>query len=183
MGSIFILFNFTDSIPVVSGAVIGAIITSLINYFNNKNLLLNDLDNKSGWRANMYEIASKPNIRMTDIYILRTSVRVVKKNDLTTSTFDYITNDIIDFCNFLENKYYYRNPNYEQTKLLSFEETQLFHLFSRYLLKHHWEENQIRTFEFIKQLEWHDENRNLYYKIKNDENYQMIMKDIKINNS
>lgn len=183
MDNIFILLSFNDSIPVFLGAIIGATITSIINYFNNKNQLLNDLDNKSGWRANMYKIASKPNVRMTDIYTLRTSVRVVKKKDLTASTFDWITNDIIDFCNFLENKYYSKNLNYEYSKLLSFEETQLFHLFSRYLLKHHWEVNQKKTFNFIKKLEWLDENRDLYYEIKKDKNYQTIMKKIRTYNS
>lgn len=183
MDNILILLSFSNTFFPFLGALLGAIIPAAISYFNNKKQLLNDLDNKSGWRAKMYEMASKPNIRMNDIYMLRTSVRVVKKKRLTSSTFDWVTNDIIDFCNFLENKYYYRDLNYDQSKLLSFEETQLFHLFSRYLLKHHWEVNQMKSFRFIKKLEWHDENRDLYYEIKKDENYQIIMKDIKKYNS
>ncbi|MCJ1764983.1 hypothetical protein [Mammaliicoccus sciuri] len=150
MDNIFIILSIKEGwstlLSAILGAILGSSITSTINYYNSKRQLLNDLDSKSEFRKRLYDVASNPTPCMKDVLTIRTSLRFIKKNtkNNTQEDFDIITNDIIDFCDTIENEYY--NSLYKKNFKLTNKDTKILQLYTRYLLKHHWEKNQVKLF-------------------------------------
>ncbi len=126
-------------LAVISGQVINGIIATL----NTRKQLLNSLDDKSEWRKNLVQVSSNPSPTIEDIFIVRTTLRIFKKDKryIEKNSFDDISNEIIDFCTLLENRYdlsKYTGKDFN----ISIYERKILHLYTRFLLKHHWEENQ-----------------------------------------
>ena len=131
--------------------------------------LLNELDQKSEWRKELMDIASKINISTKDIYRILASLRFIPKgeieiydirinniftNDIEVYNFlkrhkdkdfyiisNYIYNDLIEIL-----KNYYKDENKNRSfceKQLTAKESQKVRLYTLFLLKHHWEYNLI----------------------------------------
>lgn len=121
---------------VILSGLIGAILGGLISFRSNKENLNDSLDSKSGWRKQLFDIASKNEIVLDDVYRVRASLRYDKhKNErMIPFSFDWMSNLMIDYCEWLVEK---RNCtiNIKLTKT----ESEIIRIFCRYLLKNHWE--------------------------------------------
>ncbi|MEI3637962.1 hypothetical protein Tome2F_10690 [Lactococcus lactis subsp. lactis] len=135
----------------VSG-LIGSLLTIIVTMFivprTNKKALADSLDSKSEWRKSLFQAASREAITMSDVYLLRASLRYkahsysegieINSNSYDFEmTFDNITKKMIDFCDNLEIK-----SDKKGGKLsLSKKEQKEVRIYLRYLLKAHWEWN------------------------------------------
>lgn len=126
-------------LAVISGQVINGIIATL----NTRKQLLNSLDDKSEWRKKLVQVSSNPSPTIEDIFIVRTTLRIFKKDKryIEKNSFDDISNEIIDFCTSLENRYDLSKQIRKDFNITIYER-KILHLYTRFLLKHHWEENQ-----------------------------------------
>lgn len=104
--------------------------------------MFDNLDSKSGWRKTLFNIAGTSNITMDEVYQLRASVRF-KKNKISNEkkSFANVTNEIIDFCDNLD------NVNKSSLRLLTFNEQEMIRIFCRYLLANQWELLQLSPIE------------------------------------
>lgn len=145
------------------GAMLGALITSLVNIHNSKKQLLNSLDDKLDWRKRLYDVACKKDLDLNDIYTIRTALRIFPKKygSFDLNSFDSMTYEIITFCDLIEN-------DYESTNHFTSKQRNLIHLYTRYLLKHHWEVNQQRIF---KSNELYEESK-IIHRMRMSEEYQ-----------
>lgn len=115
--------------------------------------LLNSLDQKSEWRKELMNIASKPILRFEDVYRILASLRFVPKTkeEIEKSNhqqFDEISNYI--YCRLLdiivkrfkglEINSILIEKNLNQT--LKLEEIEEVRQYTKFLLKHHWEYNK-----------------------------------------
>lgn len=141
------------------GILLTLIVTALIIPRTNKKELADSLDSKSEWRKSLFQAASKENITMDDVYLLRASLRYkphshseeieIKSDSYECElTFDNITKKMIEFCEEMEKKYSstdfikegYSN-NGETATLLKENDRKIVRIYLRYLLKAHWEWN------------------------------------------
>lgn len=186
---------------VITGActVISAVIAIIGVHFtinNSRKLknqeLLNELDQKSEWRKELMDIASKVNISTKDIYRILASLRFIPKdeieiydirinniftNDIEIYNFlkrhkdkdfyiisNYIYNDLIEILN-----EYYKDENKNRSffeKQLTAKESQKVRLYTLFLLKHHWEYNQS------------EEKKNKFINIERQE-FEKVIKQVK----
>ena len=129
--------------------------------FNSQRLknkeLLNDLDQKSEWRKELMNVASKTFLTTDDIYRVLASLRFVPKvtsnNKKEKDDFDHMTREIYDELNrLLRVKYGFKikqkisslKGSQKDEKLyiyLKYEDCEIVRLYTKYLLKHHWEIN------------------------------------------
>lgn len=119
--------------------------------------LLNDLDQKSEWRKELMNVASKTFLTTDDIYRVLASLRFVPKvtsnNKKEKDDFDHMTREIYDELNkLLRVKYGFKikqkisslKGSQKDEKLyiyLKYEDCEIVRLYTKYLLKHHWEIN------------------------------------------
>lgn len=129
--------------------------------FNSQRLknkeLLNELDQKSEWRKELMNVASKTFLTTDDIYRVLASLRFVPKitsnNRTEKDDFDHMTREIYDELNkLLRVKYNFKikqkisslKGSQKDEKLyiyLKYEDCEIVRLYTKYLLKHHWEIN------------------------------------------
>ncbi|WP_270220310.1 hypothetical protein [Lactococcus lactis] len=141
----------------VSG-LIGSLLTIIVTMFivprTNKKALSDSLDSKSEWRKSLFQAVSREEITMSDVYLLRASLRYkahshsedIKINSNSYDfelTFDNITKMMIDFCEEMELNY---PPNYRLKRngikrTLGKTDSKKLRIYLRYLLKAHWEWN------------------------------------------
>ncbi|PKE16021.1 hypothetical protein [Macrococcoides caseolyticum] len=124
-----------------------AILVYIYTTDNNRKQLLNSLDEKSGWRKSLFELAGKENIKEQDIHILRSSLRFTPKNKPKTY-FDIMSKIIIIYCDGVSSKSAASDKYFSLTysSCISFTtkfDARIVRLFSRYLLADHWEKNQL----------------------------------------
>lgn len=105
--------------------------------------MLDNLDSKSEWRKTLFLIAGKEEIKIGDVYQLRAALRYTEKGNPQTY-FDRMNVIMIKYCKYLIFKFN-KNPGITSFTLDSQESIRVF---ARYLLKDHWEKNQIKTFNF-----------------------------------
>ncbi|MBM0791471.1 hypothetical protein K4P56_08810 [Staphylococcus epidermidis] len=157
-------FQYWGEIITGSGTVIGAIIATIgvvITIINNQYLknkeLLNSLDQKSEWRKELMNVASKTFLTTDDIYRVLASLRFVPKvtsnNKTEKNDFDHMTREIYDeLSKLLRVKYGFKikqkisslKGSQKDEKLyiyLNYEDCEIVRLYTKYLLKHHWEIN------------------------------------------
>lgn len=91
-----------DTIITVT-ALISAITSFCALYMSlrNTNQLLH---NSSGWRSKLFDAASKREIEMEEINLLRTSLRYQKIQNTKEGTFNWFSNESIEFCDRLISK-------------------------------------------------------------------------------
>ena len=168
--SVIILADFALQLEVLGNYIEGlfALIAALIAVVgvsetikSNQNLknkeLLNDLDQKSEWRKELMNVASKTFLTTDDIYRVLASLRFVPKvtsnNKKEKDDFDHMTREIYDELNrLLRVKYGFKikqkisslKGSQKDEKLyiyLKYEDCEIVRLYTKYLLKHHWEIN------------------------------------------
>lgn len=121
--------------------------------------LLNELDQKSEWRKELMNVASKPILQIEDVYRILASLRFLPKSkdeiegnknlkESEQKDFDIISNYIYIQLNKIINKYYSElNPiivysENDLNKILSIKDSEKIRLYTKFLLKHHWEYNK-----------------------------------------
>jgi hypothetical protein len=123
------------------GAIFAATLTGLIALFVFKNNINDSLDTKSGWRKELTNVASREVVGFNEVYRLRTALRMSKHYSgfkEVPLSFYSMTNLIIDFVDNL----IYTKMNSDKYELNKYEQ-EIIRIYSRYLLKYHWE---TRTF-------------------------------------
>lgn len=118
-----------DTITTVT-ALISAITSFCALYMSlrNTNQLLH---NSSGWRSKLFAAASKREIGMEEINLLRTSLRYQKIQNTKEGTFNWFSNESIEFCDRLISKDIKKDTRFS----LSFEEQEVTRLIIRCLLR------------------------------------------------
>lgn len=118
-----------DTITTVT-ALISAITSFCALYMSlrNTNQLLH---NSSGWRSKLFDAASKREIGMEEINLLRTSLRYQKIQNTKEGTFNWFSNESIEFCDRLISKDIKKDTRFS----LSFEEQEVTRLIIRCLLR------------------------------------------------
>ena len=89
------------------------------------------LHNSSGWRSKLFDAASKREIGMEEINLLRTSLRYQKVKNTKEGTFNWFSNESIEFCDRLISKDTQKDTRFP----LSFEEQEVTRLIIRCLLR------------------------------------------------
>lgn len=153
-------FQYWGDIITSSGTVIGAIIATIgvvITIINNQYLknkeLLNSLDQKSEWRKELMNIAAKPVMELEDIFRILASLRFLPKDEKEIEEsdqpkFDEISNYIYKHLNEMLNdtlkEVETKNTlNDKGIKIqMSIKESEEIRLYTKFLLKHHWEYNK-----------------------------------------
>lgn len=193
------IFKGGSTITAALMAAIGVILT----IENNQNLknkeLLNDLDQKSEWRKELMNIAAKPVMQLEDVYRILASLRFLPKSKdeiegkcikikkSKQKEFDIISNFIYKKLNIILNDILHAlNIKKIQTQNflnfpLSIKDSEEIRLYTKFLLKHHWEYNKgkkdkkkfkkkelnefRKVMEEIHRLNKEDNIKNDYYKI------------------
>lgn len=140
--------------------IIGPFITAFITLYIARRITLSDnLDSKSGWRKELFEVASKANPTIDDVYRIRAALRYYPKyrekqrlgrNDIRPYEFAFMSDLFSEMCDdkdfFKElcksNKCHCNNGcccKRTKDKLLNDKGAKLIRIMARYLLKIHWE--------------------------------------------
>lgn len=133
-----------------------AIVSSMVTVFINRKVLLDSLDSKSGWRKEIFKVASKTFLTTDDVYLLLAALRykpheewINKENknkspvNFTemTSYMHYRLEAILD--NYEYREWVITSLNAEHinkfVKILNRKDTCVVRIMAKYLLKHHWE--------------------------------------------
>lgn len=172
--------------------------------------LLNSLDQKSEWRKELMNIAAKPVMQLEDVYRILASLRFLPKSEgeikgnedekikeSEQKHFDKISNFIYKQLNKILNKHHVgldSNIVYSKkflNRVLNIKDAEIIRLYTKFLLKHHWEYNksekdkeefkdkELKEFrkimKEIHRLNQEDNIKKDYYKI--DEIYTGILDD------
>lgn len=113
------------------GALVAGSLTLIVAYTNYRR----SLDGDSGWRSKLFDAASAPEITLKEVQILRTALRYDPIKGVQENTFDWISNIMIYYCEYIILKYFDSNVS------LSYQEQEIVRVFIRCLLKNHWEFN------------------------------------------
>lgn len=182
--------------------------------FNSQRLknqeLLNELDQKSEWRKELMNIAAKPVMQLEDVYRILASLRFLPKSEneiegnkkekikqSEQKDFDKISNFIYKQLNKILNKHHVgldSNIVYSKkflNRVLNIKDAEIIRLYTKFLLKHHWEYNKgekdkkkfkkkelnefKKVMDEIHRLNQEDNIKKDYYKI--DEIYTGILDD------
>ncbi|AMY05043.1 hypothetical protein CD149_04915 [Staphylococcus condimenti] len=124
---------------------------------NKRKELLDNLDSKSEWRKQLYDIASKTLLTTDDVYRVLASLRYLPKKQKRIvgehKEFDKINHIIFgEMYDIIESKYAGTGNLYPSDcrSKLTFNESEIVRLYTKYLLKHHWEYNGEDKEEYIK---------------------------------
>lgn len=122
-------------------AMIGAIVGLVVAIFTSHVTKINELDNKSGWRGKLFDLASKDLMRLDDVYLLRATLRFnYHTQPYDIYSFKFMSNQMTDFCNHLVDKYQMESYTDEGSIIISDAvDREKIRIYARYLLKNHWE--------------------------------------------
>lgn len=179
LSSIFMKYNkhpdWADFIIVFLAPLATIYIGLLVyNYTTNNHsrTLLNSLDEKSGWRKSLFELAGKENICITDIHKLRATLRF-DKHDYPDRKFKYMTNIMIKYCDsitehkdeaFLINEIFIKDQVSNRDICLKTKfNPEIIRLFARFLLVDHWERYQYTEDEYAKIMDKQEFKLDDYY--------------------
>ncbi|MEB6120532.1 hypothetical protein MXM80_10710 [Mammaliicoccus sciuri] len=179
-------------------AVVGVSFTIWASNKNKKKELLDNLDSKSEWRKQLYDVASKTFIDTDDVFRVLASLRYFphKKDDNNTCdgepTFQEATRTIYKHLySIIET---HKNEIDEilndeecidiKVPILSFKESEIVRVYTKYLLKHHWEyNNDKKTFVGAKERGVWEKTEKLIKKFDdNPPTYFDHIKDFESNN-
>ncbi|MDH9609461.1 hypothetical protein PZM47_08610 [Staphylococcus epidermidis] len=133
--------------------------------------LLNSLDQKSEWRKELMNIASQTFMTTDDLYRVLASLRFQPHNDtVDIDDFKSMTKKIYDELNDMLDKKYnsqikqklsektcFKSKDY--TIYIEFIDSEIIRLYTKYLLKHHWEIN-------IDENKWLEEQKEVIEEVK-----------------
>ena len=152
--------NMMEVLSKIIVPFITAFITAFITLYIARRITLSDnLDSKSGWRKELFEVASKANPTMDDVYRIRAALRYYPKyrekqrlgrNDIRPYEFAFMSDLFSEMCDDKDffkdlcksNKCYCNNGcccKRTKDKLLNDKGAKLIRIMARYLLKIHWE--------------------------------------------
>lgn len=108
----------------------------------------NRIDSESKWRKNLMDIASKYDITLDDVYRVRASLRYKKKDSPVAYSFEYMSNEIHDYCESLIESFKSIEGNVDSdfkvedytVHIVNENKKEKIRIYCRYLLKNHWEE-------------------------------------------
>ena len=147
-------------------ALLGAIVSIFTLYVNYRS----SLDGISGWRSKLFDAASAKEITLKEVQVLRTALRYEPTKEVQENTFDWISNIMIYYCDYISLKYF----EHHETSLL-YQEQEIIRIFIRCLLKNHWEYNASKQPEFIR--ETYEKAEAISRTLENgDEEYDLIEK-------
>lgn len=153
---------FTGSATIFASliAVIGVYITVKSSEENKKKELLDNLDSKSEWRKQLYDVASKTFINTDDVFRVLASLRYFphekynnkesknkKCNDeqffreATQTIYSKLYLIVETHKDEIDKNIKNRKCQNIKAPILSFEESEKVRVYTKYLLKHHWEYN------------------------------------------
>ncbi|PTH92061.1 hypothetical protein DWB98_09950 [Staphylococcus xylosus] len=151
-------FTGTTTIFAAIIAVLGVILTIVVNNAHKRKELLDNLDSKSEWRKQLYNVASKTFLTTDDVYRVLASLRFFPHESIDLKSkeihFHKATQTIYsDLYAIIEEykKKIEENVKDEndaeiksgvKTPILTFKESEKVRLYTKYLLKHHWEYNK-----------------------------------------
>ena len=126
----------------IAGLVAG-IISIVAMYTNYRS----SLDSISGWRSKLFDAASAKEITLKEVQVLRTALRYEPTKEVQENTFNWISNIMIYYCDYISLKYF----EHHETSLL-YQEQEIIRVFIRCLLKNHWEYNasMLSSLKFLK---------------------------------
>lgn len=170
-------------------AVVGVYFTIWSSNKNKKKELLDNLDSKSEWRKQLYDVASKTFIDTDDVFRVLASLRYFpheeseydkcKDEQYFIEATRTIYSDLYTIIRKHKEKISEIKSNKEcegiKSPILSFKDSEKVRVYTKYLLKHHWEyNNDKKTFVGAKEkdvwekteklIEMIDENSNSYFK-------------------
>ena len=124
-------------------ALLGAIVSIFTLYINYRS----SLDGISGWRSKLFDAASAKEITLKEVQVLRTALRYEPTKEVHENTFDWISNIMIYYCDYISLKYF----EHHETSLL-YQEQEIIRVFIRCLLKYHWEysASMVSSLKFLK---------------------------------
>lgn len=124
----------------ILAAIIGAVVAIFVMIITNNVTKMNELDSKSDWRKKLLELASKDMMTLDDVYLLRATLRFSKhKPPYELYSFKYFSNEITIFCNDLVYLYSKKRVIGEPVYITNDIQREIIRIYSRYLLKNHWE--------------------------------------------
>ena len=134
-------------------AVVGVYLTIKHNNEIKKKELLDNLDSKSEWRKNLYDVASKTYLDTDDVYRVLASLRYFPhKNkglsderyfrEATQIIFSDLYTLIEEYKTKIEEKAKEKDVSEIKAPILTFEQSEMVRIYTKYLLKHHWEYNK-----------------------------------------
>lgn len=119
--------------------LISGFIGGLSAYFISKDNLRDSLDTKSGWRKELFNIASKDKITLNDVYRLKAAIRLSKHTNkrMKVYSFKFMTNVIYNLCDEYIEEY---EDSCEKSPIIdNYNHREIIRICSRYLLKYHWD--------------------------------------------
>ena len=103
-------------------ALLGAIVSIFTLYTNYRS----SLDGISGWRSKLFDAASAKEITLKEVQVLRTALRYEPTKEVQENTFNWISNIMIYYCDYISLKYF----EHHETSLL-YQEQEIIRVFIR----------------------------------------------------
>lgn len=134
----------------VLAAIIGAVVAIVVMFITNNVTKMNELDSKSGWREKLFDLASKDIMTLDDVYLLRATLRFnYHSKPYELYSFKYMSNEITAYCDYLIEKYKDFPAECDgKREITNFVDKEKIRIYSRYLLKNHWEVFSSKVFFF-----------------------------------
>lgn len=121
--------------------IISAVIGALVAFLALTTAYRRSLDLESEWRKTLFNAAGAEKISMKEIQLLRTALRYKKIDGTEKYSFKWMTNIMIDFCDFI--RLNQKNWSDKNNVLILDEELQeIVRIFIRCVLKYNWEINE-----------------------------------------
>lgn len=150
-------------------AVIGVYLTIKHNNETKKKELLDNLDSKSEWRKQLYDVASKTFLTTDDVYRVLASLRYFPHEKIgegnerhfreaTQIIYRDLYSIIEKYEEDIKNNILNKNDN---PIILNFGHSENVRIYTKYLLKHHWEHNKGKASFLLKEEEVWDKTKNL----------------------
>ncbi|MCD8851620.1 hypothetical protein [Staphylococcus xylosus] len=145
---------FTGTMTIIAAiiAVLGVILTIVFNNAHKRKELLDNLDSKSEWRKQLYDVASKTFLTTDDVYRVLASLRyfpheIINEDKAeryfhkaTQTIYSDLYSLIVEHRRDIElNK---KNDKEIKAPLLTFNQSENVRIYTKFLLKHHWEYNK-----------------------------------------
>lgn len=120
--------------------IISAVIGALVAFLALTTAYRRSLDLESEWRKTLFNASGAEKISMKEIQLLRTALRYKKFDETEKYSFKWMTNIMIDFCDFIRLNQKKWGKNNEL--ILDDELQEIVRIFIRCVLKYNWEVNE-----------------------------------------
>lgn len=122
------------------GALLATAVAALVSYFISNRDLSDSLDSKSGWRAKLFDVASKYELTLDDAQTVRAALRIFpQRKKVEQYSFTWFSNAMIDYLdNYVLNRKF-TSEVLEKNTVINEKNTDIIRLFAMFLLKYHFE--------------------------------------------